>query len=271
MNNHHLEPGVREAFIEHAIDAYKRCPNNRAYALDDRSELALAALAVAAHQALFAEKNRTSWDRQEIADKVFKPLLALIPSLSQERPGPEVEPPKIPVDPVSGRTAANPWAKQTLNLTEQGAIHARDPQLAAYLKETANGISYTYLLKLREEKEKREHLRKLVYTEKEHAKNPYTGTNITERGEFARTHDPVTKAFYEREGKMGFELPWVGPGPNLTQLSEIQKSDPGLRVLVDYARTVVRDWDGQDLSRLAQARKQAEEAHRRAEQLAGVR
>jgi hypothetical protein len=59
-----------------------------------------------------------------------------------------------------------------------------EPELAAYLKATANGISHSYLRQQREEAESRATLRGLTYGEKEHRSNPFHSNDLAARARF---------------------------------------------------------------------------------------
>ncbi|MBV9008828.1 MAG: hypothetical protein JO354_06645 [Verrucomicrobia bacterium] len=263
--NDHLQPTVRDNFVEHGVGMLEKASDyHRGYALDDYGKLALGALAKAAHEAFVEGKGKTSWTREELAEQALKPLLPFIPSATQERPAPEPALPELPRDPITGEPVKNPFVEPR-DLQSQAIVRRENPQLAQHLERVAKegGVSFTYLNELKEAAAKREKLRKLNYTQTEHQNNPYRGTDLSARGEFERTHDSDTVKFYTREGATPVEFPWAGKG-NLTELAQVAKHRPDLKVIVDRAGGILRDWHQQDVERLEKQRRSAEEAHKKA-------
>ena len=161
---------TRETFTQRALEAFKKVPNNRHYALDFKSENEVGAVLLAYRDITL--ENGGGFDMVELT-KVFETLSQDLPGLVQDRPDPEQEIPKLPVDETTGEQALNPWKKGSENLSDQMLVEQRDPKLAAHLKAIANGVSYSLLYKQRDERERREKLRQLRYTGAEHKQNPF--------------------------------------------------------------------------------------------------
>ena len=129
-----------------------KVPNSRWYALPD-DELALRPLA-AALAAWQSERAEGFSDKDVVA--FLTELAPWVPGLTQSwRPKDEPLAPELWRDPVSNQAPKNPWSKGSINVTEQMWFAENEPQLAAYLKATANGLTYSYLKQQLVEREER--------------------------------------------------------------------------------------------------------------------
>lgn len=256
---------LRERMLKHVNELIKKVPGARWYALDARQMLGLAALLTAWQAKRAAKDVNFSTDD---ATAFLSEVVSNIPSLRQDRPG---DAPKLPnlkawADPVTGTLPKNPWAKGSVNLTEQGWLAENEPELAAYLKATANGVTFSYLREQAEAKEARKVLADLQYDEKTHASNPFHGSDVTARGNFIRAHGEAVADFYKREAEAP-RLPWQGEnGGNLTELMALTGTAPELRSLVNQAAELEKEWGADELqslrkleAELAQKRKDAEQ------------
>ena len=179
----------RASVVSHGIVAYKATPNNRHYAASDETNLSLGAL-TAAYAEQNAANGATSFDPQQVAEKVLTPLAKFLPTMTQQwRPGPEAPPPE-PWKDALGVEARNPY-REPRDHASIAAVERSDPALAEHLKRTADGVTYVQLAKQKEEKAKREQLRALKYGPTEHEGNVWRGNNITEQSAFARLIDPA--------------------------------------------------------------------------------
>ena len=198
----------RMIYLGHAVEALKKAKHGRHYALGDTEKMALAAL-VSTWQA-----GRNESFTHEAAAKFLEQLREFAPSLFQNRPPDEKEPPKLPVDPVSGKPPANPWEKGHENVTEQGWLRTHEPELADYLKAVADrGMTFSYLARQAAEKEQREKLRAIEYGTTQHAGNVYRGDSLSAKSEFRRRNGDLVADFYKREATEPVTLGWL-PGPD---------------------------------------------------------
>lgn len=206
----------------------------------------------------------------EMIQPTFEQLAVYVPEMLQLRPQPEPTAPTVWKDQITGIPAKNPWSDPK-DLTSQSVIATLDAQLAAHLKQTAEGVSYAFLAKQLAEAEGRAKQRALVYGKAEHDKNPFvpprtnmlpgatnrvrTDTelaaakqNLAAASEFAKTHPPEVVAFYRREGETDIRLPWRPK--NVTILAQIGQHNPALRAIVTRAEEIEQHWIQQDLDRL---------------------
>jgi hypothetical protein len=169
-------------------------------------------------------------------------------------------------DPVSNQLPKNPWAKGSVNVTEQGWLSEHEPELAAYLKATANtGVTYSFLQKQKEEAVQRKLLRELEYTHEQHRVNPYlNNASVDERGAFRRKIGDATADIYQREATEPITIPWhptltestaarsaTYRTKNVTAMSRIAHDAPQLRALLDRSLQLERQWAGEDLKAFA--------------------
>ena len=155
----------RRIWLDHTVRLLKKVPGVRHYAISGPTLLALAAL-VSEHQ-----KERAAHGGNFDEDELVQFLGSLrehVPSLFQSRPPDEPKVQELLKDQVTGAVPKNPWSKDSINVTEQQIIARDYPDLAAYLKATANGLTYSTLLKQKEEKSRREQLRAIEYDEADH-------------------------------------------------------------------------------------------------------
>ena len=79
----------------------------------------------------------------------------------------------VRTDPYSiFQDAKNPWSDPP-DPTSQMEVEQRDPKLAAPLKAVRDGVSYSLLIKQRDEREARAKIRELPYSKKEHRSNVF--------------------------------------------------------------------------------------------------
>ncbi len=273
MMNQNTQDKDRELWISKALAAYEKIPGNRSYALDDVGAQSLAALAAAWYEQYVAtqenEGKSTSFSL-EMIQPTFEQLAVYVPEMLQLRPQPEPTAPTVWKDQITGIPAKNPWSDPK-DLSSQSVIATLDPQLAAHLKQTAEGVSYAFLAKQLAEAEGRAKQRALVYGEPEHRKNAFvpprtnmlpgatnrvrTDTelaaatkNMTATSEFAKTHPPEVVAFYRREGETDIRLPWRLK--NITVLAQIGKHNPALRAITIRAEEIDNGWVQAELNRL---------------------
>ncbi|MDQ3119445.1 MAG: hypothetical protein M3Q89_07760 [Verrucomicrobiota bacterium] len=235
---------MKKRMIQHAKELLKKVPGARFYALGEREWLAIAALLTS-----WQEERRASginFDEQA-ATEFLAEVVAHIPSLKQDRPADEEKLAQLWRDPVTGEAPKNPYAKDTLNVTEQMEIAKEQPELAAYLKATADGVTYTYLRKQREEKETRALLRDLPYGEAEHIANPLRGSDLPTKARFHKEHHPAVVEFYRRETQP-VSLFWLKE--NVTERMAVAKSAPHLQMLADQAAEVKEAWGADELQTL---------------------
>jgi len=267
-----LEPTdrqIRKTFTEHGLEAYKKIPLERSYALDDHATLMLASVAKSIHE-LAAEMGSGSFRREDVTAALEQLIACGESLLVQSRPGPEPEPPEPWKDPVTGLVANNPWAPATPNLDDAMLITKRDPQLAEYLKAVANGVTYGFLAKLQDEAAARERLRKLEYSARQHAKNPWAnGGGMEERSAFVRAHGQETSDFYKHEARPVRVESMSGSD---VIRAAVRKSSPRLLATIDRASAILRQWLEGDAKALEATRKaSAAQAEAVLQQLGQVR
>jgi hypothetical protein len=251
----------------HAKEALKRIKHARYYAADDATLLAIGAL-LSEWQSDRAARGENF--TQEAADKFLEGLRDYVPSLFQKRPPDEKEPAKLWIDPVSGQSPPNPFAKATLNLSEQTWLVEHEPELASYLRETADrGVSYSFLQKQRDEKEAREKIRAIEYGEAEHQGNVFRDGNLSAKNAFRRAFGDAVSDFYEREAKTPVQLPWIGE-QNLTLTGQLFVKAPDLHALVKRSVTTAREWATETLHESEKQFGEAQARRRSAETLLGT-
>ncbi len=232
----------RIAAVGNTLTALKMVKWSRWYAVDDTSLLALAALVAEEWQSNRTEQPLT---REGVA-KFLESLRDYVPSLFQNRPPDEKESAKLWIDEVSGAHPPNPFSKASLNLSEQAWLREHEPQLAEYLKETAEGLTYLILKERRDKKAAREKLRKLDYGESEHSDNVFKTSDLSKRSSFRRVFGDAVADFYEWEAKTPVEIPWIGQ-KNLTLMGQLTKKSPALHELVERSITTAREWAQEQL------------------------
>jgi hypothetical protein len=176
--------------------------------------------------------------------KFLQILRPYTPTLWQDRPPPEPTPVDLDKwrNPLTSSLPKNPWEEGSINLGEQGWLQAREPALAAFLKaEATGGDSYSGVARQRQEKQKRELLRNLRYTDVEHKINPFRRSNVTEQNHF-RKSNPVEAAFYEREATVIPTLPWIGDTPNLTLMSRLAAERPAIYEMCKASVKTAQQW-----------------------------
>jgi hypothetical protein len=241
----------RRAFLEHTQAALKKVKWARHYALGDRELLAIAAL-LSEWQAERAQHDEGF--TREAAAEFLDSLRDHVPTLFQNRPPDEPQIPQLLKDPVTGNIPANPWSEGSINVTEQQIIARDYPDLAAYLKATANGLTYSTLLKQKAEKARREQLREITYDEDSHRTNPYVNNaDLTRLSEFRRSRGDAVADFYKREATEPVQLPWVpdpatGRPPNLTASMAFKRAAPELAELCVRSIETARQWSQEIVS-----------------------
>ena len=245
----------RESVVRHGLTAYKLTPNNRAYAVTDEVTMALGAL-TAAYAEQNKERGANGFDPKDVAEKVLAPLARFVPSLVQQRPGSEPEPPKPWIDPVSGQPAVNPHATNPKDFKSIAILEKSDPALNAHLKKIADqgGVTYSMIHEQSEAKAKRDQIRALPYSEKEHATNVFLTNDLTRQNQFVRLVDPAAVEFYRSETRP-IELPLS----NLTIAGQLAKNAPELVGLWKRAAEIESAWLADDYQ-AARAQRAAAEA-----------
>ena len=233
---------IRDRFTKLAYEVLKKMKHSRWYAASNATVMAIGAL-LEAKQASLNEGERLTPDAAvKFLEEELRPYC---PVLFQNRPGPEQPPVDLSKwkDEASGQMPPNPYSKQTFSITEQGWLETNEPRLAAYLKATAEkGLSYKYVAEQKAEKQRREALRDLVYTDEEHKYNVFRGKNISLQGSFRKTLGNDVANFYRWEAETPVELPWLGEKPNLTLTSKLAKEAPQLHALVKSSTETAKTW-----------------------------
>jgi len=205
--------------------------------------------------------ERGSFSRESFAKEVLQPLAGVLPELQQETPTPEPETSKPWLDPVTGQYAKNPYAKDSLDLTSQGELEKRDPALASHLKAVASGVSYSFLSKLHDEREARQRLRELPYSEKEHLSNPFLldkKTGLKPQSQFVKEHEPYVVTFYQREAATTAALPFQAGHRNMTKVMQCHKLSPQIAAVMTRAEKLYNEHGAAELQRFEEAAKSAE-------------
>jgi hypothetical protein len=218
-----------QRFQKWAIDVYSKLPGNRAYALTDDSALALTALLQS-----WRDSGNSVADADDGRAKFGELLVELgkfAPTLFQEQAS---EPKPLPTpwkNPLTGAPLPNPFAKESFNLTWQKMIMKRDPDLAEHLRRSA-ADPWQYVVELRDEAAKAERLKAMVYTEEDHANNPFVrGSKAYGDLKAQGNLDPLKAELYKREARP-VELPFT----NLTARGQMKSKAPALFELTERAR-----------------------------------
>ncbi len=259
----------RTRWRAHARDAFKPVPNSRFYALDDAALDALAAFASEWQQ------DRASRDitfELSSLKQVFGELSKHVPTMVQHKPGDAPPTPKLWTDPVSGQPANNPYADDPKDVSSIAVLEMHDPLLAAHLKRTANGASYSYLHELQQAEAKRARLADIKYGSMEHEKNPFrdkSASGLTAQSQLLAL-DRELAAFYKVEAEP-LTLPWQPGFKNMTSMSLLSLADPLLGRLARQAEQLLEQWTKDELSAARQAEEQARAQRIAAEQRLGAK
>ncbi len=185
---------------------------------------------------------------------------------------------ELPVDPVTGLAALNPWAKDSLDLESQKACMEKFPLLAEHLQRIAKGGGFTFkhAAETLDEQAKRAQLKSIDYGALHHATNVFReggGQSITERNvaqsRFVKENPPEVVDFYKREA-MPLRPFWSKAVRNLTKLSEVLSRDPNTGALLRRAQTIEDGWLQSELASAKEAESAARAAVERAERLSGA-
>jgi hypothetical protein len=229
----------REQATKLVADVLPKVKWARYYAADPAVLMALGATVAVWHA-----KEGKDLTHANVA-KFLERLRPFVPSLFQQRPGEETEPIDLEKyrDPVSKQLPPNPWAKDSLNLSEQAWLQEHEPRLAEFLKATGEaGLSYSYLARQKSEEQRRAAMRDLEYTEEEHKTNPFRGRNLSLQNGFYQTLGKDVADFYRREATTEIEMPWLGEKPNITLMGRLQREAPDLHSFAKESVTVARGW-----------------------------
>ncbi len=123
----------------------------------------------------------------------------------------------------------------------------------------AEGVSYSYLARLQDEREARQRLRELPYSEKEHLSNPFHKTGkegLRLQSEFARNRPKHEVEFFKREASVPAALPFQAGYYNITKIGAAHKI--GLAKVIGRAEAIYNDHRAADIQRLEEAAKSAE-------------
>jgi hypothetical protein len=249
-----------EQFRQHTMAALRKIPYCRWYALEENEEALnnLALLGIAWLQ-----------DRVDNQDKRFsvpefeefmQGIVNHVPSLRQVRPE---EPPPLPEiwkDPITGEVPKNPWSNPP-DLASQAAVMERDPELAAWLRETVNGgVTYALLAKQREKAEA--HLRKsaIKHGQPEWRTNPFRTSDLNAQASFIKEFGQEVADYFKHEALTPVKLPWALGTQNKTEIGRLTEEAPHIMKLAYNANELLR----QRLTREAeQAKRESEEARQR--------
>lgn len=260
---------LRERMLKHVNELIKTVPGARWYALDIRQMLGLAAL-LTAWQAKRAAKD-VNFDTKE-ATAFLTQVVDNIPTLKQDRPSDATKLPDLKawLDPISGTLPKNPWARGSIHLSEQGWLAENEPELAAYLKDTANGVSFSYIRKQAEAAEARKVLTDLSYDAQSHQNNVFRTDDISAKGRFVAENGEAVADFFRREAREPVKLPWQGDG-NLTEMMALTRNAPELRSLVDDCAKLEKQWGADELASLRKLEAELAQKRQAAEQLVNRR
>lgn len=209
-----------DVYLRHGkvfAQAFRKVPNNRAYATDAVTERGGIALARGVWRTLEAANARDD----NTLDQVLLVIAPFVTTALQSwRPGPETPLPKPWRDEVTGALLPNPFAVEPEDINGQTILFERDPELATYYRRLADN-PYQLLADLADERARRDFLRSLKFGQREFDNNPFRG-NLNEpavaqaQSDFVRQHDELTVEVWRSE-RATVIWPW-SDGGNMTEL-----------------------------------------------------
>ncbi len=260
MNDNHR----RETFREHVRVVFPEVPGARIYALDDPAEVSLAAFTDR-----WQEARDTGFSRPALRDMLAE-LSVHIPGMVQQRPatGAPAATPTVWRDEVTNATARNPWDgdPSQQDVASQVAVMKYDPELGRHLQRLARdgGVTYRYLVELREAEAKRLRRASFVYNAKTHELNPFRDpAKLTEQSRLM-AEDKELGQFYQDEAKP-LTFPWQVGNKNLTLMAKLSNANPAFGKLARQAETLLESWSKDELAVARQAEEQARAARVAAE------
>jgi hypothetical protein len=254
MQNHESEK-----YRKLALRVYEKLPRNRAYALGESSLEALAALAKAYGDAGGSLSNMAGDDGKTGEEKFGEVLIELgeyVPGLFQPKPDEAPTLPEWPRNPLTNELMPNPFAKETESLAAQSKLMARDPALAKAMKAAVEN-PWQYYFDLEEEKQKREHVAAIKYSEQDHARNPFVEGQggLTEQSELQK-RDPVRAAVFKRESAP-VSLPFTPGSVNETVRGAMYRKAPRLHQWCENSQAICQRWHDEKIAALKTAEEQA--------------
>jgi hypothetical protein len=251
-----MEPHESDRYKKFAQRVYKKLVGNRAYALNPAALEGLAAFCKSWHDAGGELSDSKPYQLAESGEEAFGKVLTELgqfsPGLFQPKPDGALEPPKIPVDPVSGQPLPNPWA--TNNLAAQSFVQKTDPELATYFKQAASD-PWKWAIAWRDKESKREHRAAITYTADDHARNPFVTGGLTEQSEFLK-RDPIRAEIFKREAEP-VKLPFTPGSVNETVRGQLYVKNPRLYQWCENSRATCEQWNAERLAALKAAEQQA--------------
>ncbi|MEY2487116.1 MAG: hypothetical protein QOH39_2764 [Verrucomicrobiota bacterium] len=250
-----------QQFREHALTALKKIPHSRWYAIDENALDSLAFLGIA-----WLEKRVEDGLRFNVEEfqKMIAELVALTPSLQQERPEKPPELPEVWKDSISGQIARNPFA-EPIDLESQAAVTKHDGQLAKHLKAIAEGVTYKLLAEQRDQETKRARIAAIVYSDSEHLTNPHVTGDLQAAGRLARDN-PELSDYYKKESRP-VALPWQLGANNLTAVGVLTKNAPHIAAFANRAAELQRQRVAEKIETAKAAEVSASKARQQAEAL----
>jgi hypothetical protein len=250
----------------HGKSALRNVKHGRPDALEEEGELCLAATAKA-WQKQRAEEGK-NFELSEFTQFLEKRLSEFEPALRQQRPNDPLPIPELPVDPVTGARAINPWAKETFDLESQKACMEKFPLLAEHLQKVAKG-GYTFKLVAErlEEEARRAKMATINYGAIEHGMNPFRqsgdAASLNAQSRFQRDNPPEVVEFYKREAQPLRPF-WSKGVRNMTKLSEVLGKDPNTGAVLRRAQAIEDGWIATELASAKEAQAAARANYERA-------
>jgi hypothetical protein len=251
----------RRKLARFAVEALRKLPHARLYALTAEAKDALACLAAAIKQD--REARNLSDDDEPTAQSQMVALLERLAkagvNLQQVRPEVEAKPlPKPWNHPLTGQPLGVP------KTPDERAILAKADPLLLDLLDQLEERPYATAFKLREAEAKHKAMAAMPYGETEHLVNPWrTGSGLCQ-DEVVRHGPPELVAFYQREAA-DVSVPLFGQTRNITVLGKVARDDPDSYKLIESAQHIHEDWRNQDRLAAEEQRTQAELALKRLE------
>jgi hypothetical protein len=249
-----METLERKNLIKFALEAFRKLPLARLYALTDSAKMVLACLAAELKRDREA-RNLTDDDAPKAQSQFVGVLEHLVKAgcnLIQQRPEGEAKPlPKLWRHPISGEPLPAPQGPD-----ERGILASTDPELLKWFDEMEKH-PYKTVTKLREAEAKRKLLEAVPYTEIEHVANPWRTGSLKMQDEVVRRGPPELVTFYKAEAR-DVEIPIFGASFNLSVLSRLARDNPDTRELIERAERIHKDWRNQDQLAAQEQRQKAE-------------
>jgi hypothetical protein len=250
----------RQSAINTALKIYNKLENNRAYALNEESRLALGALMLAIYgrrQKAGVHPHDNTFTAEDEMIEVIKKIAAAGCNVLQRRPGDPKPLPKPWIDPVTGQPLPPPT-----DLKSKTLLRKYDPDLADHYDAMA-ADSYAHVQSLREAEAQRQTLAAIPYTAVEHNVNVFRRSDLTEQSRFEKTAPAPVVEFLKREAQ-DVVIDLFGPNRNMTHEGRLFR-DPRTNVVLQLAQSCHQLWRDQDRSAAETAKAEAEAALKRLE------